>query len=267
MANLPKADKDLGQHFLRDQKVIQTITEDYKNEADVIVEVGPGPAILSQHLVKHGLPYFFIEKDERFHEQLDPIVPEENRNFTDAVKFNWPEFIEKHNLQDKKIWLVSNLPYNVSSPLFFSFVKVPQINLMTLMFQKEVGEKTYIRQNEKNQMSSILSIAINYFQTKQLIKVHPGAFSPPPKVESIVVSYKRHDSPVVPLDEYKKFESFLRSTFQQRRKQLGSVLKSIIPKEKKEEFFSKANVEPTLRAEALSLEQIYALYDSFKGIE
>lgn len=267
MAILPKADKELGQHFLRDQNVIKLITEDFKDVADVIVEVGPGPAVLSQHLVKYGIPYYFIEKDVRFAEQLDLIVPEENRIYADAVKFNWPNFIEENNLQNKKIWLVSNLPYNVSSPLFFSFVQVPQIQYMTLMFQKEVGEKTYHRQHEKNQMSSILSIALNFFETKQLIKVSPGAFTPPPKVDSVVVSYNRHDKPVVPLSEYKKYESFLRSTFQQRRKQIGSVLKSAIPKDKKDDFFLRSGVEPTLRAEALKLEQIYALYQSFKDIE
>jgi 16S rRNA (adenine1518-N6/adenine1519-N6)-dimethyltransferase len=267
MAILPKADKELGQHFLRDQNVITKITEDYKDVADVIIEVGPGPAILSQHLVKYDLPFYFIEKDIRFSEQLDPIVPEENRIYADAVKFNWPEFIKQHDLQDKKIWLVSNLPYNVSSPLFFSFVQVPQIKYMTLMFQKEVGEKTYNREHQKNQMSSILSIALNFFETKQLIKVSPGAFTPPPKVDSVVVSYSRHENPVVPLSEYKKYETFLRSTFQQRRKQIGSVLRSAVPKEKKDDFFKNADVLPTLRAEALKLEQIYALYKSFKDIQ
>lgn len=266
MGNLPKADKDLGQHFLKDKNVITKITEDFKAEAEVIVEVGPGPAILSQYLVKHGLPYFFIEKDERFHEQLDPIVPPENQNFTDALHFNWDSFLENNNLKEKKIWLVSNLPYNISSPLFISFLKIPQIKYMSLMFQKEVGEKTYLRQNEKNQMNSLLCLSTNYFESKLLIKVHPGAFNPPPKVESVVVSYQRKEMPVVSIEDFKKFESFLRHCFKLKRKQLGTVLKEIIPKDKKEIFFQKANINSTVRAEALSLDDIYSLYNTFKEL-
>lgn len=266
MGNLPKADKDLGQHFLKDKNVITKITEDFKDQADVIVEVGPGPAILSQYLVKHDLPYFFIEKDERFHEQLDPIVSESNQNFTDALHFDWTTFLNEKGLLDKKIWLVSNLPYNISSPLFISFLQIPQIKFMSLMFQKEVGEKTYLRQNEKNQMNSLLCLSLNYFHSKQLIKVHPGAFNPPPKVESVVVSYERKENPEIAVEDFRKFESFLRQCFRLKRKQLGTVLKEIIPKDKKEAFFATTNIVPTIRAEALSLDDIYALYKSFKEL-
>lgn len=264
MGKLPRANKDLGQHFLKDQKVISGITTDFKDECDVIVEVGPGPAILSPTLAHHGKPFYIIEMDTRFKEYLGKIMPEENMFFQDALDFNWQQFIQEKNLEDKKIWLVSNLPYNVSSPLFLSFMQVPQIKFMSLMFQKEVGEKTYLRQNEKNQMSSLLSLSMNYFESKLLLKVLPGAFNPPPKVDSVVVSYKRKETPIVSLTEFSKYESFLRILFQMKRKQLGSVLKNYLPKEKKDEFFTRACVESTLRAEALTLDQVYALYNSYQ---
>lgn len=267
MGNLPRADKDLGQHFLKDKNVISKITEDFKDRAEIIIEVGPGPAILSRALASHGIPYYFIEKDERFHEQLDTFVEPEFQNFTDALKFDWEDFLIEKNLKGKKIWLVSNLPYNISSPLYISFMKVPEIQFMTLMFQKEVGEKTYIRQNEKNQMGSLLSLSLNYFECKQLMKVHPGAFNPPPKVESIVVSYTRYQSPIVSLEEFKLYETFLRGLFQLKRKQIGSVLKSVIAKDHKEAFFQKSGVDPQVRAESLELDQVYALYNAFKEIK
>lgn len=267
MAKLPRANKDLGQHFLKDQKIINSITSDFKDECDVIVEVGPGPAILSASLASHNKPYYIIEMDQRFKDYLIKIMPEENMYFQDALDFNWKAFIEEKGLQDKKIWLVSNLPYNVSSPLFLSFIQVPQIKYMSLMFQKEVGEKTYLRQNEKNQMSSLLSLSLNYFECKLLCKVLPGAFNPPPKVDSVVVSYKRLESPEISLEAFSKYESFLRILFQFRRKQLGSVLKGYIPKDKKDEFFTNACVENTIRAEALSLDQVYALYKSYQSMK
>lgn len=267
MGKLPKPNKDLGQHFLKDQKVIYEITHDHHQSCDVIVEVGPGPAILSYSLSKHNKPYFFIEKDQRFIQQLEQITKEENMFFQDALEFDWKAFIEKNNLTTKKIWLVSNLPYNVSSPLFLSFIQIPQIKCMTLMFQKEVGEKTFYRQHEKNQMSSLLCISQNYFDSKLLLKVLPGAFNPPPKVDSVVVSYERKQKPHIDLSDFSNFESFLRILFQMKRKQLGTVLKNFIPKNKKDEFFTQSAVESTLRAEALTLDQVYSLYNSYKTMK
>ena len=267
MGNLPKANKELGQHFLKDKKVIQTITHDFHDLCDVIVEVGPGPAILSKSLASHRKPYFIIEKDLRFKEQLATILPSENMFFQDALEFDWKQFIKIHALENKKIWLVSNLPYNVSSPLFLGFIQIPQITFMTLMFQKEVGEKTYLRPNEKNQMSSLLSLSLNYFESRLLLKVLPGAFNPPPKVDSVVVSYKRLLGPRVDLADFSIYEHFLRILFQFRRKQLGSVLKSYIPNQKKDEFFTQANIQSTVRAETLTLDEVFALYKSYQNMK
>ena len=263
MAKLPYADKELGQHFLRDQKVIEAITSNFKEKADIIIEVGPGPAILSQALSKQGIPYYFIEKDERFKEQLETLIPKEFQYYEDALKFDWNKFIIDKNLDQKKIWLVSNLPYNVSTPLFLSFLKISQIKFMTLMFQKEVGEKTYLKQNDKKQMGSLLSLSLNYFHTKLLLKVNPGSFSPPPKVKSVVVSYSRKDFPTIKIKDFKNFESFLRILFSQRRKQIGSVLKQVLSVEEKENYFSLAEISSQRRSESLSLEEVYSLYKAF----
>ena len=263
---LPRADKELGQHFLKDINVIDTITQDYEKQCDIIDEVGPGPAILSEKLSLKEKPYYFIEKDERFREQLEKLTPVENQYFTDALKFNWYEFIREKRLENKKIWLVSNLPYNVSSPLFISFLQVPQIAFMSLMFQKEVGEKTYLRQNTKNQMGSLLSLSLNYFNPKKLINVHPGAFHPPPKVESVVVSYERNKKPIVEISEFKAFERFLRLTFSMKRKQLGSVYRSQLAKEKVEALFQQSGIASTIRSEALEIKDINKLYEAFKEV-
>ena len=68
---LPKANKELGQHFLRDQTVISKITSDWADQAEVIVEVGPGPAVLTELLAKNKKPLYLIEKDMRFKERLE----------------------------------------------------------------------------------------------------------------------------------------------------------------------------------------------------
>lgn len=265
MSKLPRANKELGQHFLRDQKIIQGITNDHANDCDVIVEIGPGPAVLTEFLSQHAKPLYVIEMDQRFKEYLEKYVPEDHIYFTDAVKFDWEDFIYKNKLEDKKIWLVSNLPYNVSAPLFISFLKVPQIKFMTLMFQKEVGEKTYHHPTKKNQMNSLLALGQNYFESKLLLKVHPGAFNPPPKVESVVVTYQRKELSEVGIEDFRSFESFLRTIFQFRRKQLGSVLSPFLG-DKKDDFFSKMNIKSSVRAETLTMQDIYLLYKGLKAI-
>lgn len=256
----PRANKDLGQHYLKDQKAIQTICHDYADRCDVIVEVGPGPISLTKTLSSLGLPLFVIEKDRRFEELLNTCVKENHIFFQDALKFDWNTFISDHNLADKKIWLVSNLPYNVSVPLLMSFMKVEAIKFMTLMFQKEVGDKTFLRQDVKNQMGSLVVLSENYFKTKSLLKVAPGAFNPPPKVNSIVVSYERRSTPEVPLQQFTQFEKFLRDLFQFKRKQLGGVLKGQHTPEQVQSMLQAAQTKAETRAESLSLEQVFALY-------
>lgn len=260
MGQLPKANKDLGQHFLRDQKVIQTITEDWKDQYDIIVEVGPGPAVLTKHLQHMEAPLYLIEKDTRFVELLEQTTSKENIFIQDALEFEWNKFITDNKLQDKKIWVVSNLPYNVGTILFTQFLQIPQIQFMTLMFQKEVGDKTYLRQ-AKNQMNGLLFLSLNYFESKQLIKVLPGAFSPPPKVDSVVVSYTRKDSPQVSIEEYEKLNKFTRTLFSQRRKQIGGILKKGYP-----QVHFQVQSEATLkkRAEALDLAEVYQLFSFLK---
>lgn len=262
----PTANKELGQHFLRDQKVITSITQDFKDVADVIVEVGPGPGVLTEGLSKHNLPFYVIEKDERFPEILQNYVPTENIFLTDALKFDWNDFLKRDELKDKKIWLVSNLPYNISAPLLMQFMRIPQIKFMTLMFQKEVGEKTYHRQNEKNQMSSLLALSQTYFKTKMLCKVMPGAFSPPPKVDSVVVSYERLETPEISFNEFIPYEIFLRHIFSQKRKQLGSVIKPLMTAEKLEDLWKKTEVLPTVRAEGLTMAEVHKLFLCYRGV-
>ena len=261
MSKIPRPNKELGQHFLKDKSIIESITNDFHNKCDAIVEIGPGPAILTKSLSLHNKDLFVIEKDTRFSDLLLECVKEENIFFEDALKFNWEIFLKEKKLHDKKIWLVSNLPYNVSAPLFLSFQKIHAIKFMSLMFQKEVGEKTYFKENAKNQMGSLLAISNNYFKSSLLSKVLPGAFTPPPKVDSVVVSYTRYESPRVKIDEFAQFEQFLRTIFRFKRKQLGSVLKGSV--DSIDDFFAKTKIKRETRAEALSLEDIYELFNLY----
>src|SRR5690606_13769425 len=138
--------------FLNSPTVIHRITSPLPAGVDVIVEVGPGPAVLTPHLAQYGLPLFVIEMDERFVDILSRVVQPQNIFQSDALVFNWEEFLQKNDF--KSIWLVSNLPYNVSVPLTLKFLRVKEITHMTLMYQKEVAQKI-LPSNTRNAMGSL----------------------------------------------------------------------------------------------------------------
>jgi 16S rRNA (adenine1518-N6/adenine1519-N6)-dimethyltransferase len=263
---LPWADKNLGQHFLRSEKVITSITDDFKDQAQAMIEVGPGPGILTEFLAKHELPFFVIEKDKRFPEYLEQFISKDQITLSDALEIKLSEFFVEKNISDKDIWLVSNLPYNVSVPLLINFIQAKEIKYMTLMFQREVADKVFnFMGKKKKSMGSLLCLSQTYFDVSVLCQAPPGAFQPPPKVDSTVISFKRKEDPTISLEEFRKFESFLRKLFQFKRKQLGSVLKNHYPKEKLESAFEEVGILRTDRAEAFELETIQNLYKTLES--
>ena len=136
---------------------------------------------------------------------------------------------------------------------------------MTLMFQKEVADKVFPFATTKNFMNSLLVLCQSYFECDLLAKVPPGAFAPPPKVDSAVISFTRRATPLVPLSEFKTLEKFLRQMFSQRRKQIGGVLKSYYLPEKIKESFDSIGLATTLRSEVFTLEQVLELYRKLRS--
>ncbi len=254
----PKANKNLGQHFLIDQNIIKKITSDYAQEADVIIEVGPGPGVLTQHLAKHNKPLFVFELDKRFEEILVEYVPRERIIMGDALGYDWNQFFYENQLTDKNVWLVSNLPYQVSSALFLLFLQLPPIKFLTLMFQKEVAEKISPPKQSKNAASSLRTLGENFFDMKHLVKAPPGCFRPQPKVDSLVLTGARKDRAEIALEDFSLLESFVRLIFSQKRKQLAGLLKKRYPQYS--EIMTKLGLEQQIRAETLEHEQIISLF-------
>lgn len=257
MSRFPTANKSFGQHFLSSPTVIKKITSPLPEGTEAIVEIGPGPAVLTPHLASYNLPMYVIEMDERFVELLAPVVGEERVFRQDALEFNWKEFLGKTEHQN--IWLVSNLPYNVSVPLTLSFLRIPEIKNMTLMYQKEVAEKILPKET-RNAMGSLHALCLSQFDIKHVVYAPPGAFVPPPKVDSQVLSFSRKEKPLIDLSDIDTFETYLRLVFAQRRKQLGGILKKEWGQEKTFACLSAAGLDPQIRAEALSYEQVLKMF-------
>src|SRR3989339_211601 len=227
--NKVTANKKLGQHFLNNKHVAEVMTKDFADVAEGIIEIGPGKGVLTKYLVQWQIPFHIIEKDDRMIEPLSEFLDYTQITCQDALKVDLPELIKTLGWEGKKIWVISNLPYNVSVLILLQLIKTDSIKYMTLMFQKEVAEKIFNFTNLKNPMSSLMGICLNYFDLKLLCKVHPGSFNPPPKVESAVISFKRFDHPEVALKEFDSLEQFLRRLFQFKRKQMGGILKKYYP--------------------------------------
>jgi 16S rRNA (adenine1518-N6/adenine1519-N6)-dimethyltransferase len=258
MANkFPEANKSFGQHFLNSPTVINKITSPLPNGIDAIVEIGPGPAVLTPYLANYHLPLYVIEMDERFVEILTPIVGAENIFRQDALLFDWESFLKKHHY--KSIWLVSNLPYNVSVPLTTSFLRIPEIKHMTLMYQKEVAQKI-LPNDPRNAMGSLHALTLSQFELKHVVYAPPGAFVPPPKVDSQVLGFKRKESPEIKLNEIDQFEKYLRLIFSQKRKQLGGILKNQWGHEETVRKLQIAEIDSKVRAEALTYAQVLKLF-------
>jgi 16S rRNA (adenine1518-N6/adenine1519-N6)-dimethyltransferase len=263
MSRFPTANKSFGQHFLNSPTVIQKITSPLPLGVDAIVEVGPGPAVLTPHLAKYGLPVFVIEMDERFVELLSPIVGPQRVFRQDALEFDWNNFLEQNKF--KSVWLVSNLPYNISVPLTLSFIRIPQISHMTLMYQKEVAEKI-LPKDQRNSMGSLHVLNLSQFELAHVVYAPPGAFIPPPKVDSQVLFFKRKVSPDVTLDQIDDFEVFLRLVFGNRRKQLGGILKKEWGLEKTTHCLNAAELSFQIRAESISYQQVLKLFKAYRSL-
>lgn len=260
MGRFPEANKSFGQHFLNSPTVIKKITSPLPPGTEAIVEVGPGPAVLTPHLKDHNVPVYVIEMDQRFVELLAPVVGEENVFREDALKFDWQTFLMEKKLAN--IWLVSNLPYNISVPLTLSFMRIPQIKNMTLMYQKEVAEKFYPKE-ARNSMNSLHALTRTQFDISHVVHAPPGAFLPPPKVDSQVLQFRRRESSDIELQEIDPFEAYLRLLFSQRRKQIGGILRQEWGSDLTQKSLETAGLAPTVRSEALSYQDVLNLYHAY----
>ena len=261
--NIPSPNKKLGQHYLNNQQTIESICEDFSGKYDGIIEIGPGPGTLTKTLALKSTPLILIEKDERFIQLLKALRNDIVIHQEDALNISQENLVSPHKNIDSW-WLVSNLPYNVGTPIMIKYLKISPIKFFTLMFQKEVAQKVCIdifgnKQKEK-EMNSLHALVATFFQINLLKHVAPGEFSPPPKVKSSVISLERKQEPDLPLSSWDSYESFLRKLFSQRRKQLGKVLKQYFPSEKVEHAFNELNIPLTIRSERLNLEQVQNLF-------
>ena len=223
--------KALGQHFLIHQGIAQMIAQSFFEKSSDVIEIGPGHGAITQYLTKKNL--ILIEQDLRF---ID-ILKKYSKKIYQEDFFDC-DFLQFQHL--KNLWVVSNLPYNVGTRIFVDLCQYRFIEYMTLMFQKEVGEKFL-----ETKMSLLKVLAMNLFHIRKLCSVSAESFKPAPKVDSIVILFEKKQESI---SEYQPWIRFLKNLFLFPRKQL----KNRFPSE----------LVGTARAEDLSFETIVQLFQA-----
>lgn len=225
---LVKPKKFLGQHFLKDLKVAQAIADTVDACPDLpVLEVGPGMGVLTQYLLQKDREVKVVEIDFESVAYLRETFPALENNIIedDFLKMNLNRLFD-----GKPFVLTGNYPYNISSQIFFKMLDNKDlIPCCTGMIQKEVAER--IAAGPGSKTYGILSVLIQaWYKVEYLFTVSETVFNPPPKVKSAVIRMTRNDVTDLGCDP-KLFKQVVKTTFNQRRKQLRNSIKPILGKE------------------------------------
>jgi len=231
--------KSLGQHFLKNETIAQTIANSLllENPNDVVIEIGPGGGSLTQHLLNRSIPNLYVvEKDDRFAESLKTTFPQlKNRIIhKDILAIDWATTF------GNRYHVIGNFPYNISNLLLFKvFENRPAVQQMVGMFQREVAQRACSPKGSK--IYGKLSVLLQaFYNAEYLFDVGPQEFEPPPKVHSGVIRLirKKKDPEI---KNVKLFKAVVKAAFNLRRKKLSNSLKqfTFVESETVEELLTK----------------------------
>lgn len=253
MGHTPR--KRFGQNFLRDESIIDAIVRSISPIAtDHLVEIGPGEGALTQALIISGCQLDTIELDRDLRTRLLAAFST-HTGFTlhsaDALQFDFAALATAKT----RLRVVGNLPYNISTPLIFKLLDQSEVIAdMHFMLQLEVVERLAASPGSKN-WGRLGVMAQFQCQVEQLFEVPPNAFYPPPKVQSAVVRLTPHSEPPYPDTHRASLSRVVTQAFSQRRKTLRNNFKGILA----DSQFEMLEIDPTARAETLSLENFVAI--------
>lgn len=260
-----RARKALGQHFLFDPDILRrTALAAGPVEGRTVIEVGPGPGGLTRALLQEGAGKLIcVEADERFASALEdwPEAREGRLHVyqRDARKINWTSLIDEVG-GDVPAMIVANLPYNVGTPLLIDWLKAGDWRgEMALMFQKEVAERIVAGPGSPH-YGRLAVITHAVCDAHIAFTLPPGAFQPPPKVDSAVAVL----TPLQPdqrFEDLRTLEKVSTAAFGQRRKMLRASLKPLAKTRGLDatDWLEACGIDPTARAETLTQEEFRSL--------
>lgn len=255
--------KTYGQNFIIEPKVVEKIAQAAIESPDELVfEIGPGIGALTQCLCERSNHVVAFEIDDRL-----PMVLENEIGFDhlevilqDFMKVDVDQQIQKYRKENQKVVFASNLPYYITTPILFKLFEAKEkIERITVMMQKEVGERFLAKENEKEY--NALSVITQYrCDVKKVMDVSRHVFWPKPNVDSMVVQFSFHHK--YHLENEDVFFKMVKSCFTQRRKTIYNNFQDFVKdKELAKNLLIQANIEPSTRAQQCTLEDFIRLYE------
>ena len=251
-----RASRALGQHFLADPNTARRIVRLAELERGTrVLEIGAGVGSLTLALADAGMRVLALEIDRRLVPVLEGVVAGRDVDVekADALAFDYAEW-----LRDGPWACVSNLPYNVATPVVATILEeAPTVQRMLVMVQREVGER--LAAGPGSRAYGAISVKVAFHASARVVgTVPPTVFLPRPNVESALVRIDRRPSAPVDVPSYDELFAIVRAGFGQRRKMLRRALTSVLGA-RTEETLATAGVAPTARAESLGLEEWAAI--------
>lgn len=266
--------KSFGQNFLTDTNILQKIVDTAEIDDQVnVIEIGPGIGALTEFLAERAAQVMAFEIDHR----LVPILADTLRDFDnvtvvneDILKVDLAQHIQNFKNPDLPIKVVANLPYYITTPILMHLIEsgIP-FSEFVVMMQKEVADRISAKPDTKAYGS--LSIAVQYYMTAKVAFIVPRTvFVPAPNVDSAILKMVRRPEPAVAVEDEKFFFKVSKASFTHRRKTLWNNLtgyfgKTDEIKDKLTKALDQAGLSPSVRGEALGLEEFASLADALKG--
>ena len=266
--------KSFGQNFLTDTNILQKIVDTAEVDDQVsVIEIGPGIGALTEFLAERAAEVMAFEIDHR----LVPILADTLRDFDnvtvvneDILKVDLAQHIQNFKNPNLPIKVVANLPYYITTPILMHLIEsgIP-FSEFVVMIQKEVADRISAKPNTKAYGS--LSIAVQYYMTAKVAFIVPRTvFVPAPNVDSAILKMVRRPEPAVAVEDEKFFFKISKASFTHRRKTLWNNLtgyfgKTEEVKDKLTKALDQAGLSPSVRGEALGLEEFASLADALKG--
>jgi len=263
-----KPRKRFGQHFLAQPATAERIVASADlEESDVVVEVGPGLGALTQFILPKVRTLHLVELDRDLANYLQTAT----QHLQDRVHVNQQDiltfdFQSLSRLEEKRLVVMGNLPYNITSPLVFYLLDcIEAIKRGVFMVQKEVGARLTAAPGTKTY--GVLSVLLGvYAKACKLFSVGPQQFYPQPQVDSLVIRIDFPEAAQISGLSFKKFRAIVNLAFQQRRKTLRNSLKSLDAKGI-EQAFKMSDINPQRRPETLTPEEFLKLALSYSNLD